>query len=60
MTRDRKRELRESQNYEFIVDADEASARAIELEFKAWIIGKLVLSRSKRIFRNLKNRFWVV
>lgn len=60
MTKDRKSELKESQNYEFFVDADDASARAIEVEFKAWIIGRLILARSKRIFRNLKNTIWKV
>lgn len=59
MTRDRKSELKESQKYEFFVDADEETARAIEIEFKAWIIGRLILARSKRIFRNLKNTFRV-
>lgn len=59
MTRDRKSELKESQNYEFFVDADDVSAREIEIEFKAWIIGRLVLARTKRIFRNLKNTFRV-
>jgi hypothetical protein len=58
MTRDRKRELKESQNYEFFVDADERTVAEIEASLKVWIIGRLIKVRAKRIFRNLKNSIW--
>lgn len=59
MTKDRKSGLKESKNYEFFVDGDESDVAAIETRFKAWIIGRLIVTRTKRVFRNLKNAFRV-
>lgn len=55
MTRARKSDLKESQNYEFFVEGDEHDVAAIEIRLKAWIVCKLILARAKRFIRNLKN-----